>query len=38
MDFKEERLTAEELGVQPAPIWAIYYEADAFRRDKAEDP
>jgi len=37
MDFKEERVSAEELGVQPAPIWAIYYEADAFRRDEAED-
>jgi lipopolysaccharide biosynthesis regulator YciM len=37
MDFKEERVSAEELGVQPAPIWAIFYEADAFRRDGAED-
>jgi lipopolysaccharide biosynthesis regulator YciM len=37
MDFKEERVSAEELGVQPAPIWSIFYEADAFRRDRAEE-
>jgi len=31
MDFEEEKITAEELGLRPGPIWAIYHGAGSFR-------
>ena len=30
LDFEEERLSGEELGVQPAPVWGVYDDSGEF--------
>jgi predicted Zn-dependent protease len=30
LNFEEERLTAEELGVQPVPVWGVYEDSGEF--------